>query len=202
MRRLLFLTILVVGCDTTGGDGAARAEVAPAGAQGEPSEARGASLVPSREEDQARRLSDTARDLARTLESLDGVVGARVHLGVARRDPFAESDPLLPSASVLLRVRSGAVGLADAQVQALVAAAVPGLAPSGVVVVRATVGPPAPELVRVGPFTTTRESAPRLRASLAVLSVMNIALVVLLLGSFARGRRPRERAPRVARAGR
>ena len=75
-------------------------------------------------------------DLARTIEAIDAVQSARVHLAVEEPSVFVR-DRSEPAASVMLRLASGR-SLSDAQVQAivhLVASSVPGLAPDGVSVV-------------------------------------------------------------------
>ena len=75
-------------------------------------------------------------DLARTIEQIDAVQSARVHLAVEAPSVFLR-DRTKRAASVMLRLKSGRA-LSDAQVQAivhLVAASVPGLAPDGVSIV-------------------------------------------------------------------
>lgn len=82
-------------------------------------------------------------ELARTIGRLEGVESARVHLVLPRSSPFAvsgatgASSPPAPTASVVLRLRSGA-RLGDEQVRAityLVSGAVEGLKPENVTIV-------------------------------------------------------------------
>lgn len=80
----------------------------------------------------------TARemDLARTIEAIDAVQSARVHLAVEQPSIFLR-DKSKPAASVMLRLAEGRA-LSESQVQAivhLVASSVPGLAPDDVSVV-------------------------------------------------------------------
>lgn len=80
----------------------------------------------------------TARevDLARTIEAIDSVKTARVHLAVEAPSVFLR-DRSKPAASVMLSLNPGRT-LSDSQVQAivhLVASSVPGLDPDGVSVV-------------------------------------------------------------------
>lgn len=80
----------------------------------------------------------TARemDLARTIEAIDSVEGARVHLAVEPPSIFLR-DRTKPAASVMLRLAQGRA-LADGQVQAivhLVASSVPDLTPEAISVV-------------------------------------------------------------------
>lgn len=75
-------------------------------------------------------------DLARTIEAIDAVQSARVHLAVEQPSVFVR-DSARPSASVMLTLKGGR-RLSDTQVQAivhLVASSVPGLSPDGVSVV-------------------------------------------------------------------
>jgi flagellar M-ring protein FliF len=75
-------------------------------------------------------------DLARTIEAVEAVEQARVHLAVEQRSAFVR-DRSAPAASVMLRLRGGRT-LTEAQTQAivhLVAASVPGLAPDAVSVI-------------------------------------------------------------------
>jgi flagellar M-ring protein FliF len=72
-------------------------------------------------------------DLARTIEAMDPVEQARVHLATGSASPFLRDD-VKPSASVMLTMRSGR-SLSEEQVQAvlhLVASSVSGLTPDNV----------------------------------------------------------------------
>lgn len=80
----------------------------------------------------------TARemDLARTIEAIDAVESAKVHVAAEQPSVFLR-DEAKPQASVMLRLRAGRA-LADSQVQAivhLVASSVPNLSPDGVSIV-------------------------------------------------------------------
>ena len=75
-------------------------------------------------------------DLARTIEAIDAVESAKVHVAADQPSVFLR-DEARPQASVMLRLRAGRA-LADSQVQAivhLVASSVPNLTPDGVSVV-------------------------------------------------------------------
>jgi len=90
-----------------------------------------ASLVPTPTEERARYLEALAGEIERTLETVDGVVTARVHLVFAEPDPLAmDGRPRVAAqAAVLLKVRPTPPGLREADVQKLVAGSVAGLAP-------------------------------------------------------------------------
>jgi type III secretion protein J len=116
-----------------------------------------ASLVPTPTEERARYLEALAGEIERTLETVDGVVTARVHLVLSEPDPLAvDGKPRVAAqAAVLLKVRPAPAGLREADVQKLVAGSVAGLAPEAVAVVVTPAAEvpsqPAPALASVGP---------------------------------------------------
>jgi len=76
-------------------------------------------------------------ELARSIQTIDGVEAARVHLVLPEREPFSRERPH-PSASVIVR-GSRQVGMRQARaIRSLVASAVPDLAPAQVTVLSAT----------------------------------------------------------------
>ncbi len=87
---------------------------------------------------QVNRVRALEGELARTIQSLEAVKAARVHLVLSERDAFTR-ERTDPSASVVVRVkRGGALGQAQARtIRHLVAAAVPGLELSKVTVLDA-----------------------------------------------------------------
>lgn len=83
-----------------------------------------------------RLRSAREMDLARTIEAIDAVASARVHLAVQQPSVFLR-ESAKPSASVMLKLYQGRQ-LSDAQVQAivhLVSSSVPGMSPDDVSVV-------------------------------------------------------------------
>jgi type III secretion protein J len=143
------------------------------------------SMVPSRLAEHARLLSGISGELEATLQAVDGVVSARVHLAAAEQGPLDAPAPTRPSASVLIRHRGASLPLAASDVQRLVAGAVSGLAPSDVSVV-STPAPPATraiasELRRFGPIAVTRASLSPLRAVAAGAVLLNLALLSAVL---------------------
>jgi type III secretion protein J len=156
------------------------------------------SMVPSRLAEQAKLVAGTSGELERTLRAVEGIVSARVHLAVPSRDPLALGDHRPnASASVLLRHRGSAPPLAAAEIQRLVAGAVPGLEPDAVSVVMA----PAPprtrlaerELARFGPITVARSSMTPLRAVLGVAVLVNTLLLGCVVALWMRTRRLEEK---------
>lgn len=150
------------------------------------------SMVPSRLAEHARLLAGIAGELEQSLQAVDGVVSARVHLSAPEHSPLDDQPQTKPSAAVLLRHRGAALPLVVSDVQKLVAGAVPGLSPADVSVVAtpATLAVHAPEreLRRVGPITVTRASLPPLRllAGGAVLLDLLLFSAVLVLWSKVR----------------
>jgi type III secretion protein J len=145
------------------------------------------SLVPTATEERARYVEALSGEIERTLETVDGVVGARVHLVLSESDPLAaDGKPRVPAqAAVLLKSRPGPAPLKEAEVQKLVAGSVPGLLPAAVAVV-VTAAPEAPStgapaLAALGPLRITPGSRPVLLAAVAVGLAVLAALAVLLL---------------------
>lgn len=95
-------------------------------------------LVPTPTEERALFQHAVAGELARSLEGVEGVVGARVHLALAEGDPLRPADRPLPRASVLVRCRPSAcdaVRALEPGIRALVAGAADRLEESSVSVV-------------------------------------------------------------------
>lgn len=90
-------------------------------------------LGSSRAVEGERLRSARELDLARTIEAIDAVRTARVHLALEAPSAFLR-DRAKPAASIMLTLNSGRT-LSDSQVQAivhLVASSVPGMSPDGV----------------------------------------------------------------------
>lgn len=106
----------------------------------------GGGMVPTPVEEHARYLHALSGELSRSLESLDGVVEARVHLGLPQDDPLRAGDRLPPRAAVLIRCRPAACATVRAMeqgIRGLVAGAADGLTPDAVslLVAEASVAP-------------------------------------------------------------
>jgi type III secretion protein J len=149
-----------------------------------------ASLVPTPSEERARFHEALSGEIERTLEKVDGVVSARVHLVLPESHPLAmDGKPQVPSqAAVLLKLRAGPAPISEAEVQKLVSGSVAGLTPQAVAVVTTTAAAApsaAPELVSVGPL----RMAPGSRALVLVIifgSLVFIAVLATLLFIAAR----------------
>lgn len=154
-------------------------------------------LVPSAAEERARYASATAGELARSIESFEGVTRARVHIALSETGTLDDSRTGRPRASVLIEHRRGA-RIDETAIQALVAGAVPDLSGEDVAVIRAetqTKHSPEPQLVMLGPIAVTRASAGMLKALLAASFATNLVLAVALVLSRARRRTFGEHGP-------
>jgi type III secretion protein J len=147
-----------------------------------------ASLVPTPTEERARYLEALAGEIERTLETVDGVVTARVHLVLPEPDPLAvDGKPRVAAqAAVLLKVRPAAAPLREADVQKLVAGSVAGLLPEAVaVVVTPTAETPSrrtPALASIGPLQVDPSSRKllfiALLGGLAVIATLAVLLFI------------------------
>jgi type III secretion protein J len=150
------------------------------------------SLLPTLTEERARYVEALGGEIARTLESVEGVVSARVHLVLPEPDPMAvDGKPRVAAqAAVLLKSRAGRPApIGEADVQKLVAGSVPGLLPASVVVVF-TATPPAPSDAGVGlwswgPLRMTPGSR-NIVFALAAAAVVAIGILAGLLLVLAR----------------
>lgn len=144
------------------------------------------SLLPTPTEERARYVEALAGEVAATLETVEGVASARVHLVLPEPDPLAtDGKPRVPAqAAVLLKVRGGRPSpIAVADVQKLVAGSVPGLEQAAVAVVTtpAPEAPAASNLVTLGPLRLTADSRATLLVGLVGASVIVGVLAALLL---------------------
>ncbi len=96
------------------------------------------SVVPTASEERALYLHALSGELARSIEAIDGVVEARVHIALAPQDPLRLEAAPPPRAAVLVKVRPAARARVDPLapgIQSLVAGSVAGLEPAAVSVV-------------------------------------------------------------------
>ncbi|NYH19157.1 type III secretion system inner membrane ring lipoprotein SctJ [Paraburkholderia bryophila] len=90
-------------------------------------------LISSPEEDRVRYVYGLSQELSETLEKMDGVLLARVHIVLPEKDPMDPAQDTLPSASVMMRYRSDYnLDLLRDRIRAIVAGSVEGLTPARV----------------------------------------------------------------------
>ncbi len=162
-----------------------------------------ASLLPTPTEERARYVDALAGEVAKTLESVDGVASARVHLVLPEPDPLAmDGKPrVVAQAAVLIKTRVGQrAPIAQSDVQKLVAGGVPGLESDRVAVVFTAATEAAPRaagLVALGPLRMTEQSRGIAVGVLAVggglLAVLAI-LVLIMARRFAAGQAKKSQA--------
>jgi len=151
-----------------------------------------ASLVPTATEERARYMAALSGELTRSIESLDGVLDARVHVALPeQRDFMLDQERPGPRASVLIKRRHAARAPDEDAVQRLVAGAVHGMRPEDVAVVSIEAAPARPSpssLVRVGPISVTRGTATILKAFLGGSLGLHVLLAALLVFVLVRRR--------------
>ena len=157
------------------------------------------SLIPTPSEERARYLDATAGEIERTLETVDGIVSARVHLVLEETDPLAvDAKPKSAArAAVLLKARPGAAPIAASDVQKLVAGSVAGLDATAVSVVVTSAADPgeatAAALAPLGPLRMSPGTRPLLVGAV-VAALLVLALLATLLLVTARRLAALERA--------
>jgi type III secretion protein J len=147
-------------------------------------------LVPSEAAEHAQLVAGMAGDLERSLEGVDGVLSARVHLSVPTASPLRDIAPPHGTASVLLEHRGSTPPLSADSVQRLIAGGVAGLLPSDIAVVMIShSAPPVPgvsEFGHVGPIAVARASMRELQAALVALVAVVALLAAATLVLYAR----------------
>jgi type III secretion protein J len=162
-------------------------------------------LVPTAIQERAMVHHALAEEIGKTLQGLEGVVEARVHLVLPSRDPLLppEAAPPAARASVLLRL-SRELPIPREDVQRLVAGSVEGLRPEGVVVVTVSgqrTRENSPATGQVGPFVVAAQSTGPLRAAASSAGVLILLLCAALIFVGLRHRRlVKETARRAALA--
>jgi type III secretion protein J len=134
-------------------------------------------MVPTPVEEHARYLHALSGEVSRSIESLDGVVEARVHLGLPQDDPLRPGGPRAPRAAVLLRCRPAAcaaVRALEPGIRALVSGAADGLSAETVSV-----------LVVEAAAVSGREPGSRPRSGWRIAASAGLSIAAALLASAA-----------------
>jgi type III secretion protein J len=146
-------------------------------------------LVPSRAAEHAQLVAGMAGDLERSLEAIDGVLAARVHLNIPSPEPLRDVAPMKATASVLIEHRGATPPIAQGDVQRLVAGGVAGLAREDVAVVtvpRTSASVVGASMAHVGPISVARESVRALQVALVGLVLLVLALAAATLALYTR----------------
>jgi type III secretion protein J len=144
------------------------------------------SMIPTPTEEHARYLHALGGELARSVEAIDGVVEARVHLGLAQADPLRPGERSAPRGAVLVKCRvasCSAVRALEAGIRAIVAGAVDGLDGAAVSVVFAEAAESAAPAPR---------ERPRASAILVALAAVAALVALALAAPTVRARLRRE----------
>jgi type III secretion protein J len=172
-------------------------------------------LVPSELAEHAQLVAGMAGELERSLEGVEGILRARVHLNVPAPSALRPSgfppglggDAPLGSASVLIEHRGAIPPISADAVQRLVAGGVPGLLPTDVAVVMVAQPGPAPVAGDGrGPFgplgaVASRGASRELRAALVTLIALVAVLACLTLVLYTRLSRLKGARAELARDG-
>jgi type III secretion system YscJ/HrcJ family lipoprotein len=147
------------------------------------------SLVPSETAERAL-MAGVAGELERSLESIEGVFRARVHLSLPAA-PSRDATPPHGTAAVLLEHRGATPPISADAIQRLVAGGVSGLLASDVAVVlvsraEAPQTSTSTDLAHVGPIAVARASMRLLQGALAFLVALVAALSAATVVLYAR----------------
>ncbi len=151
----------------------------------------GDSLLPSHAEEQLRKVHILETELAHTIERLNGVVEARVHLQLADRSLLSR-DRNAPSRAAIVVSRSGE-SPGENTLRDLAAAAIPDLQPGGVHVFFSGVAEPPVSTEYVGPIEVVTSSARTAKLCLGVLLGLVLALAIGLMAAGLKLRRNRRK---------
>lgn len=151
-------------------------------------------LVPTATEERARYVSALGGELARSIESIEGVLESRVHIALPdTRRVSLDDTPPSARASVLMKYRGESQPVTDDALKALIVGAVQSMATEDVSVVAVRVQPrtttSGSRLVSVGPFSVSRGSATGLKLALGGLLLLNVLLAAFVV--LLRLRRPK-----------
>jgi type III secretion protein J len=143
------------------------------------------SLIPTAMEEKAMYLQAVCGELAKTIEAINGVVDARVHVVLPETDVLKQElqGPTTPKAAVLIKYkvrRNGEMPYKPDDIRRLVANSIEALKADDVTVVSSQVfGDQQPNLIYVGPLKMTEDSRPYLYGALAFL-----IFILLLFGGI------------------
>lgn len=146
------------------------------------------SLIPTAVEEKALYLQAITGELSKTIEAINGVVDARVHVVLPESDILKQElqGPTTPKAAVLIKYRldrNGNAPIAPEDVRNLVANSIEGLKPADVTVVSTAILPDKqPDMIYVGPLKMSKDSRTSfffLMGGLALLFFIVMGMLVM-----------------------
>lgn len=147
------------------------------------------SLIPTAVEEKALYLQAITGELAKTIEAINGVVDARVHVVLPESDVLKQElqGATTPKAAVLIKYRidrNGNAPFNPEDIRNLVANSIEGLKPADVTVVSTAVQPDKqPDMVYVGPLKLSKDSREPFLYLLAGFFLLFIIVGVMLVMS-------------------
>lgn len=147
----------------------------------------GSSLIPTPTEERALLMRALAGELSKSLESIDGVIEARVHLNLPQQDDIlSEKQKNIPTASILIKYITKQPPYQVEDVKKLIAGAVPGLIPENVTVVKVKREPKiriskVSDYTNVGFIKVAKSSKLYLQMTFVVLIGLNIVLAIVII---------------------
>lgn len=147
------------------------------------------SLIPTAVEEKALYLQAITGELAKTIEAINGVVDARVHVVLPESDVLKQElqGPTMPKAAVLIKYRldrNGNAPFNPDDIRNLVSNSIEGLKPADVSVVSTAVLPDKqPDMVYVGPLKLSKDSREPFLYLLAGFFLLFIIVGVMLIMS-------------------
>jgi type III secretion protein J len=151
------------------------------------------SLIPTASEEKARLMVGLAGEIRQTLDSVNGVVDARVHIVLPENSPLIEKSEWKPTtASVLVKYQGNQLPLQPEEVKSLVANGIEGLQPANVAVIFKKVEATQPTPRDVGWYLRSQEVTV---SSLALLMLTTLGSLVLVM----RGQRQRSKLKQLQR---
>ena len=128
----------------------------------------GGGIFESAQDTKLRRDLMLSREIRRSIETLPGVVRARVHLTTVEPSLFAQKSQQDSQAAVIV-VRDNGTEPSEQEIRSFVVAAVPKMTPASVRVFFTEEAKRTPDTVFVGPIEVVVSSARRTRLILGVL---------------------------------
>ena len=152
----------------------------------------GDSLFATPAQERLKKELALARNLARTIEQLNGVEAARVHLSLTSESILDRDAPKESQAAIVVTRGKGS-RLSEQTIRDLAVAAVPRLEPNRVRVFLNEASPPPLKLIMVGPIEVAASSAFMARFCLGGLLLLSIGLAIGLIIAGIKIRRLRTR---------